>query len=193
MEKRQYREKGLLSLEACIALTIFMFLMLFMYSFFVVFEARNEMAHVLLSTADILALDAYENAGLGDSGTIGQVIYTLYGMATNGHSDFTDYRSWHKAATAKDDSGNEVISGEFEDIIRTRFIAYLTGGDSSKAEQILERYHVKGGVGGLDFSLSRVKDGKLYLVVKYTLEYEFQVFNGGQSEFEQSVCSKIWK
>ena len=37
MERRS-SEKGLLSLEASIAVTIFIFLMLFMYSFFVVFE-----------------------------------------------------------------------------------------------------------------------------------------------------------
>ncbi|MCI9143766.1 MAG: hypothetical protein HFH87_14330 [Lachnospiraceae bacterium] len=193
MRKKRSGEKGLLSLEACITLPIFMFLMFFLYSFFVVFEARNEMAHVLLSTADSLSFDANENSGLGESGTVGQIIYGLYGSATNSNSDFTDYRTWYKSTTAEDDQGNQTIDGTFEDIVRIRFIAYLTGGDSRKAEEMLKRYHVKGGVDGLDFSGSRVEDGKLYLSVRYTLEYEFRVFNGGEAQFEQSVCSRLWK
>lgn len=193
MRKKRSGEKGLLSLEACITLPIFMFLMFFLYSFFVVFEARNEMAHVLLSTADSLSFDANENSGLGESGTVGQIIYGLYGSATNSNSDFTDYRTWYKSTTVEDDQGDQTIDGTFEDIVRIRFIAYLTGGDSRKAEEMLKRYHVKGGVDGLDFSGSRVEDGKLYLSVRYTLEYEFRVFNGGEAQFEQSVCSRLWK
>lgn len=193
MSKKRDREKGLLSLEACIALPIFMFLMFFLYSFFVVFEARNEMAHVLLSTADSLSFDACENSGLGESGTVGQVFYRLYGMNTNSQSDFTDYRTWYDFAAAEDGQGNQSIDGTFEDIIRSRFIAYLTGGESAEAEEILERYHVKDGVNGLDFSGSRVEGGKLYLSVKYTLTYEFRVFDGGEARFEQSACSRLWK
>lgn len=193
MNKERNREKGLLSLEACISLTIFIFLMLFLYSFFVVFEARNEMAHVLLSTADSLSLDAYTNTALGESGTMGQVIYELYGMNTNSENDFTDYRAWYNTTTMEDNSGNIVIDGNFDGIIRARFIAYLTGGSAGEAQEILKRYHVKGGVNGLDFSKSYVADGKLYLSVRYTLEYEFQVFDVGEMEFEQSVCSKLWK
>lgn len=184
MEKEQNREQGLLSLEASIALTIFMFLMLFLYSFFVVFEARNEMAHVLLSTADSLSLDTYGNSALGESGTIGQVFYWLYGNSTNSQNDFTDHRIWY---------GSPETDDTFQEVIQSRFIAYLTGGNAAMAEEILGRYHVKGGVDGLDFSSSRIEGGDLYLSVKYTLEYEFHVFNGGEVEFEQSVCSKLWE
>lgn len=193
MKGRHYGENGLLSLEACITLPIFMFMMFFLYSFFVVFEARNEMAHVLLSTADSLALDACENSGLGESGTVGQVLYNFYGMSTNANNPFTDYRTWYDTTTVENEDGSTAIDGTFEDIIRTRFAAYLTGGDLSKTEEILKRYHVKGGSAGLDFSASHVSGGKLYLSLKYTLEYEFHVFDGGEVTFEQSVCSKLWK
>lgn len=193
MKRKRNGERGLLSLEASITLTIFMFLMFFLYSFFVVFEARNEMAHVLLSTADSLSLDVYGNAELGESGTVGQVIYKLYGLTAGSGNDFTEYRAWHKSTSTTDDNENTVIDGNFESVIRDRFIAYLAAGDRNRAEEILKRYHIKGGVDGLDFSSSRVEDGRLYLSVKYTLEYEFHVFNGGEETFEQSVCSKLWK
>ena len=89
-------EKGLLSLEACIAVTIFIFMMLFLYSFFVVFEVRNEMGHVTLATANCLSLDEYENDALGSSNTIGQIFYNVYGQATNSQNDFTDFRKWYE-------------------------------------------------------------------------------------------------
>ncbi len=193
MGKKIKNEKGLLSLEACIAVTIFIFLMLFLYSFFVVFEVRNEMGHVTLATANSMSLDAYENDTLGESDTIGQIFYNVYGQATNSQNDFTDFRKWYDDSTVTDENGNVTLSAEFAGVVKARFIAYLTSGDADKAEEILKRYHVVNGVDGLDFSGSHISDGKLYLSVKYEIEYEFNVFNLGSNKFEHKACSKLWK
>lgn len=193
MGKKIKNEKGLLSLEACIAVTIFIFLMLFLYSFFVVFEVRNEMGHVTLATANSMSLDAYENDTLGESDTIGQIFYNVYGQATNSQNDFTDFRKWYDGSTVTDENGNVTLSAEFAGVVKARFIAYLTSGDADKAEEILKRYHVVNGVDGLDFSGSHISDGKLYLSVKYEIEYEFNVFNLGSNKFEHKACSKLWK
>lgn len=193
MGKKIKNEKGLLSLEACIAVTIFIFLMLFLYSFFVVFEVRNEMGHVTLATANSMSLDAYENDILGESDTIGQIFYNVYGQATNSQNDFTDFRKWYDDSTVTDENGNVTLSAEFAGVVKARFIAYLTSGDADKAEEILKRYHVVNGVDGLDFSGSHISDGKLYLSVKYEIEYEFNVFNLGSNKFEHKACSKLWK
>lgn len=186
-------EQGLLSLEACIAVTIFIFLMLFIYSFFVVFEVRNEMGHVTLSTANSMSFDVYENSTLGGSGTVGQIFYNIYGQATNSQNDFSDFRKWYENSTETDADGNVALSTDFADVIKARFVAYLTSGESDKADEILKRYHVVDGVDGLDFSGSYVSGGKLYLSVKYEIEYEFNVFNLGNNKFEHTVCSKLWK
>lgn len=193
MSKDYYNEQGLLSLEACITVTLFIFMMLFLYSFFVVFEVRNEMGHVTLSTANSLAFDAYENSVLGDADTVGKIFYNLYGQLTNGQNDFTDYRTWYDNSTETDENGVTKLTEEFKDVIETRFIAYLTSGNPDKADEILKRYHVIGGVNGLDFSGSYVSGDKLYLSVKYEIEYEFKVFNLGNNKFEHKVCSKLWK
>ena len=193
MGKKIKNEKGLLSLEACIAVTIFIFLMLFLYSFFVVFEVRNEMGHVTLATANSMSLDAYENDTLGESDTIGQIFYNVYGQDTNSQNDFTDFRKWYDDSTVTDENGNVTLSAEFAGVVKARFIAYLTSGDADKAEEILKRYHVVNGVDGLDFSGSHISDGKLYLSVKYEIEYEFNVFNLGSNKFEHKACSKLWK
>ena len=51
MSKWSMKEKGSISLEACIVVPMFIFLMLFMYSFFSFFIARNEIGHAVLATA----------------------------------------------------------------------------------------------------------------------------------------------
>lgn len=193
MVKKLRSEKGLLSLEASIAVTIFIFLMLFLYSFFVVFEVRNEIGHTVLATANSMSIDAFENDKLGESDTFGQIFYNLYGHNTNDNTDFTDYRRWHDSTTETDADGNETISADFEGVIRDRFIAYLTGGQADKADSILKRYHIVDGKDGLDFTGSYVSDGKLFLSVKYKIQYEFDAFGLGELEFEQKACSKIWK
>ena len=92
--KKIVAEKGLLSLEASIVVTLFMFMMLFLYSFFIVFEARNEMAHVLLSTSNSLSLDSYEIDKLKSSGNLSQLLTQIYG-GLNGNSDgFISNNRW---------------------------------------------------------------------------------------------------
>ena len=83
MKKWKNKELGLLSLEASISLTIFIFLMLFMYSFFVVFEARNEMAHLVLSTANSMALDTYSSNTFEKSNSVAKFIYDIYDTVAN--------------------------------------------------------------------------------------------------------------
>lgn len=185
-------ERGLLSLEACIAVTIFIFLMLFMYSFFVVFEARNAIGHAVLATADSLSLDAYSTSRLGDGDTVAKIFSALYGSSGN-TNEFTDSRPWYNSSTTTDEHGNTQLSGDFSDAIRTRFLAYLGGGDSKRAEEVLQRYHIQNGADGLDFSQSYAGSKDLYLCVEYSIEYEFQVFNLKVLKMQQRACSKIWK
>lgn len=208
------KESGLLSLEASITLTIFIFMMLFLYSFFVVFEARNEMAHVTLSVADSLSLDGIYNSKNIDSETVAKLLTQIFGKKANDMAYFTDNRAWYDDDSATKNDAALKASGTqttgksgpgsgggsrsssdslFEEVIRKRYIAYLAGGDRDMAEKVLKRLHIKGGVNGLDFSGSYVVGGELHLKVKYELEYEFKVFGIGVGKFEHSVCSKLWK
>lgn len=190
-------ERGLLSLEASIALTIFIFLMLFMYSFFVVFEARNTMGHAVLATANSLSLDAYDTSlfvknKLDEKRDVSveavrNIFRAVYGSAGREDSQFISHDRWF------DQSKGGSTSGEFEETVRTRFLAYLGGGDTDHAAEVLELYHIKDGVDGLDFSASYTDSDNLHLSVKYTIDYEFHVFNLEMLEMEQTACSKLWK
>lgn len=185
-------EKGLLSLEASIALTVFIFLMLFMYSFFVVFEARNAMGHAVLSTANSLSLDVYDTKLFkdGDASTqiVRDVFRGVYGSAGRENSVFVSRDDWYTVGADGE------LSGSFEDTVRTRFLAYLGGGDIEHASEVLEGYHIQNGAGGLDFSNSRTDGKNLYVSVQYTIEYEFQIplFSLDALKMEQKACSKLW-
>lgn len=192
MRDKRIKESGLLSLEACISVTIFIFLMLFMYSFFVVFEARNAIGHAVLATTDSLALDAYDNSVNKDTRTdsmqiLKNIFEGVYGNSGEDSTDFIDERLWYES----EESG--AAKGYFQDVIQKRFLAYLTAGESGRAEEILQRYHIQGGIAGLDFSESKTDGNNLYLCVKYTIEYEFQVFNLDVLKMEQKACSRLWK
>lgn len=176
----QNQTRGLLSLEASIALTIFIFLMLFMYSFLVVFEARNQIGHVLLTTADSLSLDAFATDTLGDDSSLKGILYGIYTNHTESNGTFTENSEWY------DDD-------DIKEIVKTRFIAYLAGGDYDEADKILKGLNIVDGIDGLDFSNCSISDNELTLDVKYNIEYEFQVFGLDELTFSQSCCSKLWK
>lgn len=181
--KRRFRgTSGLLSLEASIALTLFIFLMLFMFSFLVVFEARNQVAHVMLSTADSLSKDPLANEAPADDDIVQELLYGLYNATADSHGTYTDSTKWY-------DSDETVI----QETIKARFIAYLAGGDKDEADRILRSLNIVDGIDGLDFSGSTVSDGNLYLSISYKLEYEFQVFGLEPMSMNQTCCSKLWK
>ncbi len=228
-------EQGLLSLEASIVVTIFIFFVLFLQSFFVIFEARNEMAHVTLATCNSLALDVYENENLVDSSLTLNFFLAISGNKKSADSAFTDRSFWNKipknadgkadglwngtiyasdeAKSAADQKAEDkaaetgisntetrdiygnsagAVSSALKEAIQSRFIAYLSGGDTAMAERLLKRYHIKDGINGLDFSASYISSGKLYLSVKYNIEYTFNAFQLAPLRFEHTACSNLW-
>lgn len=185
-ERKPDKTSGLLSLEASIVLTIFIFLMLFMYSFLVVFEARNEIAHVLLTTADSLALDSFASNKPKEH-TVEHALVALYGKMDDSDGTYSTTTKWYDKSEYNKDA-NLV-----PDTIKTRFVAYLAGGDEKEADRVLKSLNIEGGIDALDFSGSYIANGDLYIKVRYKIDYEFKVFGFGSMTFEQSCCSRLWK
>ena len=183
------KEKGFITLEACISVLTFLVLMLLLSSLFVMFMAQNVTAHVALQTSESLSLDVYsteklmkEENTLGTIGdNLGQWIKKMFGSSQKNPSFVTDDR-WY--------------NGESEDVakaVKTRFIGYLAGGDETKADELLERMNIVDGIDGIDFSKSYVSGGVLYVEISYQLEYDFNIWDLGKIEGSQTSCSKLWK
>ena len=186
---RKSSQRGAITLEACISVLSFLVLMLILSSLFVMFMAQNVTAHVTLQAAQSLSLDAYRIEKLmkedGKMGTVSDNLAQMVAKVTGSSSDnpyyVTDNR-WYNGDAA-----------QISKTVKTRFVGYLTGGDEIKADEKLKSLNIAGGLSGLDFSESYVSDHTLYIVLKYKLEYDFNIWGLGTVVVEQRACSKLWK
>lgn len=183
------KQEGAVTLEACVSVLSFLILMLLLSSLFVMFMAQTTTAHALLQTVQSLSMDVYtiESFGMGDGmiGSVGDVVggivVNLFGSASN-NPYYVSGKPWHKGADS-----------EVGEAVKMRFIGYLTGGDEKRADELLTQMNVVKGLKGLDFSDSYVINDTLYAVVKYELEYDFNIWNVKPEPVEQKACAKLWK
>lgn len=183
------KNKGAITLEACVSVLSFLILMLLLSSLFVMFMAQNATAHAVLETSESLSLDVYSternSIDGGHTGTIEENIVSFlsgfFGRPSNDNS-FTSTSKWDKG---EDDT--------IEAAVRNRFIGYLAGGDEDEADEMLKNMNVVNGLSGLDFTDSYISGDTLYVVLKYELEYDFNIWNVGNVPVEQKACSKLWK
>lgn len=201
---KRNNESGVISLEASISLTLFLFFMFLLYSLFVVFEARNVMAHALLASTNSLAIDAYETDKIHDAGdNVFALVENILGAGDGNTENFVSKEEWYKrdnfsgniyAVTPTENPvGDSRVSQEMYDVVKARFIAYLGASDEDSAEAILNRYHIKGGLDGIDFSGTYISGKDLYVTITYTIEYEIDMFNLGENTFTHTACSRIWR
>lgn len=186
---KQKKEEGVITLEACVTVLLFLMLMLMLSSLFKLFMAQNATAHVLLQTSQSLSLDTYsaEKIGNGGLGSVGEFIGGIFGALND--DNFTEYENCYSETNV-----NGVTSLSINtDAVKKRFVAYLNGGDDNKADEFLKSVKVVNGINGLDFSKSYVENDVLYLVLKYELEYDMNFGNLSNIKVEQKVCSKLWK
>lgn len=186
---RNSSQKGVITLEACVSVLSFLVLMLILSNLFVMFMAQNVTAHVTLQTSESLSLDAYRIERLikkeGEIGTVSANLAQMIAKVTGSSSDNPYY--------VTDNRWYDGDSAQIAQAVKTRFVGYLAGDDEIKADEILEKLNVVGGLEGLDFSESYVSDHTLYIVLKYTLEYDFNIGGLGTVAVEQRACSKLWK
>ena len=179
---RRGREEGAITLEACVSVLVFLVLMLFLAGFFKMYMAQNATAHTLLQTSQSLSVDEYSAEKLGNNGlaSVGDFLNTLLERVFDS-DDYASYKSCHEGAIVD------------QDVIKKRFVGYLTGGDEAAADEFLKNVKVVDGLDGLDFSESYVADDTLYIVLNYELEYDMNVWGMDPVNVRQTTCSKLWK
>lgn len=189
MLKAKESEKGVVTLEACICVLSFLILMLLLSSLFVMFMAQNKTAHTVLQTSESLSLDAYATESIGTPGTdsVSEIVLAI----TEFIKKYAGVEPDNPNYVGKDKL-NSVNDAELMSILKKRFVGYLTGGDESEADELLKNMNVVEGLDGLDFSESYVQNNTLYIVLKYNLEYDFNIWNIGEVAVKQTTCSKIW-
>lgn len=185
MRKKPKAKEGALTLEACLSLTLFMFLILFLYSFFAIFEVQTKIHHTLLQAAQSMSLDSVATERLkGDVSDLFDIAAVIGFNSANVGPEFVSPDNWY-------DNENGIA-----DAVEERFVAYLSAGDSGKADEMLKSLRVQGGLSGLDFSQCKVdKNGNIDLSVTYTVEYlfDFKGFNMDPLELTSTASSRKWE
>lgn len=183
IRQKKAEDSGLISLEACIVVPIFMMLMMFMYGFILIFMGQQAISHALLQSTQSLALDSFatEQLELTDIEDGADLLVLLYaGLFTSHNPYFSATDQWY--------------SGEgsaMTETIRKRFIGYFAGTEA-EADAALKAFGIVGGKDGLDFGGSTVTDGKLYVHLTYRQKLLFD-FNGHNTySRELTAQAKLW-
>ena len=190
------KQEGYLSLEACIVVPLFLFFVLTMYGLITVFMAQNIIGHVLVESAQSLALDAYATNKLSQPNGLIDLGINLVMELTDLDADdpsFSNSERWY-------DRKHGATQEDWVEAVEARFLGYLAGrADSetledtkSRADDILQALRVTGGVSGLDFSESDLRGSDLYVKVTYNIEFFFNPFGLAEFSTTQQASARMW-
>lgn len=173
MKKRASR--GALTVEAAIVVPLFIMLMLLINGVFVMFWGQQIMTNALIQCTKSLSFDPYSSQRVSEaeSESLMGMISDLFSFASSNH---TSTEQWYKEG------------GDLEGVISDRFSAYLRS-DKGDADALLESIGVEGGLGGLDFSGSKVENGVLTVQLTYTQNFVFDAT--GLGSFKRSISVQV--
>jgi hypothetical protein len=172
------RESGMLTIEASIALTAFMFLVLFILNFGNVYRAQSLVSHATNQTSQALAIESYFRETFFDS-RLGNSLFVadVLGFDQSGISDL--YISL------------ENPRADLKNIIKTHF-AYSIADSVESADKLLRDKGVVNGLAGVDFSMSKVKDSNIIVSAKYKVKLQFSFFGYKEIPFSKAVKTKAF-
>ena len=183
-------KKGSLTIEASIALTAFMFVVVTVLSFATVYKAQSIVSHATLQTSQALAIESYTRETVSSTDTADLFskmvkFISFLGFDINGADD------WYASLG---DSGTNL-----QKIARKRFAAAIAGKDSlldsytDNADKILEDAGIVDGLDGIDFAYSAVLDGNIIINVQYEVKLPFSFFGTDTVKLSKSAKTKAFK
>ena len=184
-------EDGVIALEACISLTLFLIVMLALYSIIGMFTAQSMISHSLQQAGQSIALENYKNTKM-DVKTMQKVPLSWLGKVTGGWS--TESNNALDVTGGSFSDGTTVKKSNVENIAKKRFLSYL-GGNGKNADAQLKALGVVGGVGGVNFEGTKLSGDDLIIQVSYKIRLVFyiEMFHFGEFDSTQSVCCRLWK
>lgn len=169
-------ERGVLTVEASIVLCVFALFILFLFSFATIYRAENMVSHATLQAADAVALESYlrETAFETDEQKV-----LFWANRLNGQDSISA------------DSFESLRTADLESITKEKF-ALAIGETQERADDVLQKLGIDGGLDGIDFSESYVDLTTNDVVIKanYTMKMKFPVFGADQLEASKSAKAK---
>lgn len=194
------RQEGVMALEACISLTLFMIVMLALYSILQIFTVQSMIAHAVQESCQSIAIENYNNSSVL-TGTMQQIPNWILSMVTGrGKNDFSTSADFSLENFFTGSLGEDSILKKLDKRInvqsnaKRRFSAYLAGNET-KADKLLKSYGVVNGLEGVSFNGTDESDKDMTIQITYKIRLLFyiEMFHFGEFESTQKVCCRLWK
>ncbi len=176
--------KGSLTVEASIALTAFMFIVVMVLSFSNVYRAQSIVSHATLQASQSLAIETYYRETVSESKSA-DLVSKLIKLTSLIGGDLI--AGLDDGFASLGDSGTNITK-----IIKKAF-AYSIADNVDTADKILEDAGISDGLDGIDFSYSAIKDGDIIVHAKYKVKMPFSFFGEMTIELSKSTKVKAFK
>ena len=182
--KQKNRHRGSVTLETAIVLPIFFFMFMAVIGIFRVVVAQNQMTHVLVQSTKSMALDSYlaDSIKVSEMGNYKDLLSLVLSIDNNDNGKngyFVSDEQWYTGGSA-------------DAIAKKRFIGYLTGGDTDKAQEKLKSLGIVDGMEGVKFK-TEVDGENFQVTISYEIQYWFDMFEMGKIPMEQTMYCRLWK
>lgn len=178
--KKIRKEKGSITLEACMVVPMFITLMLLINGIFIMFMGQQIVAHALVQSAKSLAFDPYA-AGRVSADEENKLAVLFVELFTLGDTNYVSTDEWHEDADYN-------LAG----LVKERFAAYVKPNETD-ADALLELVGVHDGLDGINFSESKVENGVLTVKIKYTQDFVFNLADAASFEREMEIKIKLFQ
>ena len=190
-------QDGAIAIEACISLTLFLIIMISLYSVIRLFTVQSMISHAAQEACQSIALENYSQT-LFKTGTLQQIPSSVFDWISGGHregfSTSADF-SWGEMLSplTPEESEKKQLNTNMSNA-KQRFAAYL-GGGIEKSDELLKNYGVVDGLNGISFAGTDKSGTDMTIKVSYKIRLLFyiEMFRFGEFESTQTVCCRLWK
>ena len=187
--KTRKNRKGTVTIETAIFLPIFFFVFMAIFGVFGIILARHQVRHAFFQATKSLAKDSLITERVDKRSDDGNLflnnfgeIATLFIRWVIDSDSYSSREKWYANSNSSD--GKEII--------KARFVGFLTGGDENKADAYLKNLRVKNGLSGVTFDYY-VENGEMTITINYTVEYWIRLFGAEQIPMSHTLKTKMWR
>lgn len=182
MRKRLKSERGVLSLEATLVVTLLSFVIMIIMNIGHVYQAQNRVYHGMIQAAKTIGVESFEvneTSGTATEEALSQILLLFENL---GLKKASQKDRFHHAIKNNSNAGEAA---------RIAFVNSVSIGET-QANTSLKAYGIDGGAAGMDFQDSEFKDGDIKVVVTYKINLILPVFGVESVTLKQSTLAKMW-
>lgn len=177
MGKKLKSEKGSVTIEASICLTIFVFFIMSFLSFGQIFSVQNKIDHAVNETAKNASVDSFWRKKFNGT-QLQQNLQDIQALIKNFDSNYSTSTKYTTYSQLNDED-------KLTDEIESQFVYFLSGGDKNAD---LDKLMKKNNISSLEFKDVSLDDGVLSISLEYTVKPQFAFLD---REVKMQKCVKM--